>query len=140
MEVLSTSLSNNLGVTFVDLQVGCNILPKFPEDEGAPSEMEGGKTLVVDCLRDNLRRRTGDKLDNTGRYSCLTEDLVYDVVRVRGGWRWLPDNDVTDQSRGCSQITSDGCEVERSDGKDETFEGTVFSAAKIDGVNVVKGS
>jgi hypothetical protein len=58
VEVLSTGLSDDPGVTLVDVEVLGNVLPELLEDVGGSGKVEAGKVPVVDALLDNLGRVT----------------------------------------------------------------------------------
>lgn len=130
VEVLAAGLTDNTGVTAVLAlsNTPSNLAIQRAEHSGASSEMEGSKVGVVEDRVGNLAGFTGDELDNVLGQTRLQQDLVNQPVRRNSGGRWLPDNDVAHQSGRASQITSDGGEVERADGIDETFEGTILDA------------
>lgn len=152
-----TSLADDPRVSLVLVQVARNVLPQLPEHECAPGKVQCSEVRVVDALSDDLRRRTGRELDDTGWDACFQENLVGDVVRVGRCGRRLPYDDVSDESRGCfggekkcgsrnfdqqsrrgrekcgpstsAKITANGSKVERRDCKDETLEWSVLNTA-----------
>ena len=84
--LLHTSLSNDSGITSVNVEVLGNILPQFFEDGSTSGEMKPSKEWVRNGLGDNLCRRARNKLNHTRRDTGLLQQLVHDVVRVgRGG-------------------------------------------------------
>lgn len=131
VEVLTTGLTNNSGVASVNVEVLSNVLPEFSEDVGGTSEVETSKLLVIDALLDNLRGITRNELDNGRRKTGLKENLVDNVVGVRGHRRGLPDTYVADNDRSTDEVTTDGSEVEGSNGKDETLKRSVLNSARF---------
>jgi hypothetical protein len=133
VEVLATGFADDarvaavfaLGDTLSDLSV------QGTEHGGASGEVEGSKFAVVEYGIGNFFGIARHKLDDIFGQTGLQKDLVNQPVGRDGSGRRLPDNNVTHQSRGASQITTDGSEIERADGVDETFEGTVFNAAAL---------
>lgn len=126
VEVLSTSLTDDSGVAGVVVNVVDDLLPQGSEDEGATSEVESSELSVLNAGLDNLDGRSRDELDDTGRDTGLGQDLVNDVVGVGSHGRRLPDNNVSDEGWGTTQVTSNGGEVEGADSQDETLERPVL--------------
>lgn len=52
-----------------------------------------------------------------------------EVVGVSGHGRGLPETDVSEDGRGGNKVTSNGSEVKRGDGEDETLERSVLGSA-----------
>jgi len=132
VEVLSTGLSDDSGVSLVVVQVHGNVLPQLFEDVGGSGKVETGKVPVVDTLLDDLGGVTRGELDDAGRETSLEHDLVGQKVGIDGGGRGLPDADVAHDGGGKDEVSTDGGKVEGSDGEDETFEGPVLGSAVAD--------
>ncbi|KAI6770572.1 hypothetical protein HG530_005201 [Fusarium avenaceum] len=128
VEVLSTSLTNDAGVASVSAL--SNTLAdgavELTEDGGASSVVESSKLLVLEDDLGDVDGVTGDKLDNILGETSLNQDLVDEPVGSNGEITGLPDNDVTEKSRGTRQVTGDGSEVEGADSIDKTLKGTVL--------------
>lgn len=103
-----TGLSHDPGVPAVLVKVVSNALPQASEDLGASGKVETSELGVLDALSDDLGGRSWNKL-NHGRWDTgLEEDLVNDVVGVRGHRGWLPHDDITNDSWGKDQVSTDG--------------------------------
>lgn len=128
VEVLATSLTNDTRVTSVSAlsDTLTDGAVELTENASAASVVEGSKLLV---LKDNLGDVDGvtrDELDNVLGETSLNQDLVDEPVGGNGKVTGLPDNDVTEKSRGTWQVTGNGSEVEGADSVDETLKGTVL--------------
>lgn len=131
VEVLSAGFTNNARVAAVlalSNAVG-DLAIEATEHAGATSEVKSSELGVVEDSVGNLLRVTRDELDDILRETSLQEDLVNEPVGRNGGRRGLPDNDITHQSRGTSQVAANGSEVERTDSIDESLQGTVLDTA-----------
>jgi hypothetical protein len=128
VEVLATSLTNDTGVTSVSAlsDTLADSAVELTENAGAASVVEGSKLLVLEDNLGDVDRVTRDELDNVLGETGLNQDLVDEPVGGNGEVTGLPDNDVTEKSRGTRQVTSNGSEVERADSVDETLESTVL--------------
>lgn len=146
VEVLSTSLTDNSGVTSVLVEVGSNLAPKTLEDLGTSGEVKTSELSVVDTLLDNLWWVSGNELDDRRGKTGLEEDLVDEVVGVGGHGGRLPDTDVSYKSGDNDQVGTDGGlpvskrhlsflglthEVEGGDGENETFKWSVLRSAAM---------
>lgn len=79
-----TSLANDTRIALVSIQVHSNIPPQTLEYSRAAGEMKAGKFAMCDSLFDDLRRGSGDELDDGGRETSFEEDLVRKVIGVHG--------------------------------------------------------
>ena len=130
VEVLATGLANNARVATVlairhtlgDLAV------QHTEDISASSEVKSSELAAVEDGASDLLSITRNKLDNILGQTGLEQDLVHEPVGGNSSGRGLPDDDVTHQGGGTSQVTADGSEVEGADSVHETLERTVLSA------------
>lgn len=133
VEVLATSFADDARVAAV-FALGdplSDFSVQGTEHGGASGEMQGSEFAVVEYGVGDFFGIAGDELYDVLGQSCFQEDLVNQPVGRDGGGGRLPDDNITHQSRGAGQITTDGSEVEGADGIDETFEGTVFNAAAL---------
>lgn len=133
VEVLPTGFADyaRVAAVFALGDTLCDLSVQGPEHGGASGEMQGSKFAVVEYGVGDFFGITGDELDNVLGKTRLQKDLVNQPIGRNGSGGRLPDNDVSHQSRGASQITTNGSEVERADGVNETFKGTVFNAAAL---------
>lgn len=104
MEVLATSFTNEPRVALVDVDIGADILPELLEHKGAACEVQSCEARMRNYLCNNLCRRAGYKLDDTGRNTRFFEDLVDEIVRVGGSGRRLPYDGIADQRRGYADL------------------------------------
>ena len=111
LQPLHTSLSDNPRVTFVYVKVLGNVFPQLFEDGSTSGEVKPSKEWVGNGLGNDICRRARDKLDHARWDARLLQQLVYDVVRVRRGRRWLPQYDISNESRNTREVTTDGGEV-----------------------------
>jgi hypothetical protein len=140
VEVLAASLANDTGVASVSAlsDTLTDGAVELTENTGAASVVEGSKLLV---LKDNLGDVDGvtrDELDNVLGETSLNQDLVDEPVGGNGEVTGLPDNDVTEKSRGARQVTGNGSEVEGADSVDETLKGTVLETVPDTGRVVLR--
>src|SRR5262245_22437255 len=82
MKVFTSSLADNAGVTFVDVEIVREVLPQLFENKGASSEVQSGEIRVRDGLSDDFRCRSGNELDHPRRYAGFCKDLIDEVVRI----------------------------------------------------------
>ena len=94
MEILSTRLTHNPGVTAILVKIHCDIFPQFFEYKRASSEVECSKAWMVDGLSHNFGRGSRNKLDDTGGDASFREYLMNKVVGVSSGRGRFPDNDI----------------------------------------------
>lgn len=128
VEVLSTGFTDDARVAAIFALGNSirNLSIQRAEDAGASGEMKGRELRMVHDGVGNLSGFAGDELDNILGQTSLQQDLVDQPVGRNGGWRWLPNHDITHQGGGTSQIASNGSEVEGADGVDESFQRTIF--------------
>ena len=131
VEVLSSSLTNDSRVSLVLVNVVPDSFPQVSENVGRSGKVKTGKVLVVDTLTDNLWWVSRNELNDGWWNTSFKEDLVGNVGSQGGSWRWFPDDYVSDDCWGKDKVTTDGGEVEGRDGKDETFESSVFRSADV---------
>lgn len=132
VEVLSTGFTDDTRIAAV-LALGNsvgNLSVQRAENAGATGEVQGSKLTVIEDGVGNHLSITWDELDNILGQASLQQDLMNQPVGGNGRRRRLPDNHITHQSRGTSQVTSDSGEVEGTDGVDETFQRAVFNATE----------
>ena len=70
-------------------------------------------------------RIAGNKIDDTRRQARFFENLRHLIVAVDRAARALPHDRIAHQRRDRRKIARDRSEVERSDGENETFQGTI---------------
>lgn len=131
MEVLSTGLTNDARVAAV-LAIGDavgDLSIEAAEDPGATGEVKSSEIGVVEHGVGDFFGLAGNELDDILGEAGLKEDLVDQPVGGNGRRRRLPDDNVAHQGGSTSQVTTDGREVERTDGVDESLQRAVFHAA-----------
>jgi len=140
VEVFATSLTNDTGVAAVSAL--SNTLTdgavELTEDAGAASVVEGSELPVLENNLGDVDGVTRDELDNVLGETSLDQDLVDEPVGGNGEVTGLPDNNVTEESRGTGQVTSNGSEVEGADSVDETLKGTVLETVPDTGRVVLR--
>lgn len=146
VEVLAASLTNDARVGLVAALSNTltNGSVQLAEDLSATGVVEGSELLVGEDGLGDLDGVTGDELDDVLGQTGLEEDLVHEVGRGDTVVTGLPQDDVTQQSRGTSQVTTDGGEVKGADGVDETLESAVLGTVPdtggvVDGLTGVQG-
>lgn len=72
---------------------------------------------------------SGEELDNAWRKASFEHDVVEQPAGVNRTRARFPDDNVSDYERSDDQVDRQGREVERSDGVDETIQGTDLRAA-----------
>lgn len=140
VEVLATSLTDDSGVgsesalsdTIADGTI------QLTENSSATSVVQGSEFLVCEDSLGHLHRVTGNKLDDILGKTGLDQDLVHEPAGGNGVVTGLPDNNVTQQSRGTSQVSGNGREVEGGHGVHETLERAVLRSVPDSG-SVVLG-
>lgn len=145
MEVLATSLADNSRVRAVSTLSNAltNGTIQLSEDSSAAGVVKSSKLLVLKNDLGHLNGVSGHELDHILGQASLEEDVVDQPVGGNGEVTGLPDNDVTQQRRRSRQVTSDGSEVERADGIDETLKRSVLEPIPdhgriVDGLGVVE--
>ena len=68
-----TSLSDDPGITLVDVEVLGDVLPQLFEDSSTSSEVKPSEERVGNGLSDDVCGRTRDKLDHTRRDTGLLQ-------------------------------------------------------------------
>lgn len=146
VEVLATGLTNNAGVGLVAALSNtlANGSVQLAEDLSATGVVEGSEVFVGEDGLGDLDGVTGDELDDVLGQTGLEEDLVDEIGRSDTVVTGLPQDDVAQQSRGTSQVTTNGGEVEGADGVDETLESAVLGTVPdtggvVDGLAGVQG-
>jgi hypothetical protein len=73
VEVFTSGLSDDPGVSSVSIEVHGNVLPELLEDVSGSGKVKTGKLSVIDTLLDDLGRVTGSELDDTGGQTGLEQ-------------------------------------------------------------------
>lgn len=130
MEVLAAGLADHTRELAVGL-VGdalANLAVDATENVGRSDEVQASKVAVREGHAGDLFGITRHKLHNIRRQASLEQNLVNEGARVDAGWRGLPHDDVTHQSRSGDQAATQGSEIEGRDRVHESLEGAVFHA------------
>ena len=129
VEVLAGGLADDAGEVTISLLSNtlADLAVDGAEDIRRTDEVETSEFAVLeDCLGD-LGGVTGDELDDILGKTSFLEDLVDDGAGVDVVLRRLPQDNVS-ENRGRNQVTTDGGEVERRNGVDESLERSVVNA------------
>jgi hypothetical protein len=81
--------------------------------------------------QDSVRDRNGvswHKVNNAWWHTSLFEDLHDEVVAEHSVISWLPNNHISEDSRGRNEVSTNSGKVEGSDGIDESLERSVLKA------------
>lgn len=131
VEVLAGGLADNSGEVTVALLSNtlADLAIDGSEHVRGADKVETGELAVLEDDVGDLGGITGHELDDIRGKTGLDEDVVDDSAGVDVVLRRLPEDDVAEKSRSRDQATTQGSEVERRHGVDETLERTVVNSA-----------
>ena len=130
-EVLAAGLSHQAGIGIVALDIAAHFFPHQIEHFCGTCEVESCHAGICDHIFRKVRSPAGYEIDDAGRQSCLLEDLHEVIVGEAGCGGRFPDHYIARDRRRAAQVSADGCEVKRRQGRHEPLQRTVLDA--VDG-------
>jgi len=127
-KVLASCLSYYSRVGAVGRNVVSDGLPEVAEHACASSEMEACEIGVIEDDIPRYRSVHGYQIDHALGQSCGMQQFHDHMGGVNLFVGRFPDDDISHQCRRNGEVSGDGGEVERCDGKDKAFQRPVFES------------
>ena len=130
-EVLAARFADDARIGAIVGDVVADRLPHPLEDRGRAGEVDTGQVRARHDWVADLTSGPGDEVDDAGWEAGGLHELHQIPADENSRRRGFPQHGVPHQGRRGWQIAGNGGEVERCDGKDESFEGAVLDLVPV---------